>query len=104
LNKDFIIEFGNEPTLEALGMQDRSITGRSDLCERLNLFKALRRAWAWTNDAFEVGRKKFILLPPRESKRNFPSNSVNDIYGVTPLQGCTVAFDRRFGVKIRGVK
>jgi hypothetical protein len=74
-------------------MQDRSITGISDFCERVNLLKALQRAWAWTNDAFEVGREKFIFLPPLESKRNSPTNSVNDLYGVIELQGCTVVFD-----------
>jgi hypothetical protein len=93
LNEDFVIEFVNEPTLEALVMQDISITGISDLFERVIFLKALRRAWAWTNDAFEVGREKFIFLPPRASKRNLPSNSVNDLYGVIALQGCTVAFD-----------
>jgi hypothetical protein len=40
-----------------------------------------------------VGREKLILLPPQESKRNFMTKSVNDIYGVIALQGCTVAFD-----------
>jgi hypothetical protein len=92
-NEDFVIEFGNEPTLEALGMQDRSITGRSELCGLVNLLKALQRAWEWTNDAFEVRRDKFILLPPWAIKINFSSNGVDDIYGVTALQGCTVAFD-----------
>jgi hypothetical protein len=92
-NEDFIIEFDNDPTLEALGMQARSITGRSDLCERVNLLKALRRAWAWTNDAFDVGRENLIFLPPQASKRNFTSKSMNDIYDITALQGYTVAFD-----------
>jgi hypothetical protein len=93
LNEDFIIKLGNKPTLEALRVQNRAITARSDICERVDLLKALRRTWAWTNDAFEVGREKFILLPPRASKRNFSNSSVVNVYGVTALKGCSVAFD-----------
>jgi hypothetical protein len=87
--------FSNKPSLEALIVQNRTITGRYDFCERVNLLKALRRAWAWTNDAFEMIRDKLILLPPRE---------INDLYGVAALEGGAGMFDERFGVKSRGVK
>jgi hypothetical protein len=104
LNKDFIIKLSNTPTLEALRVQDRTITGRSDFCERVNLLKTLRRDWAWTNDAFEVKREKFILLPPRASKINFSNGGVDDLYGVTALDGGAVAFDEHFGVNSRFAK
>jgi hypothetical protein len=104
LNKAFIIKLRNKPTLESLRVQDRTITVRSDFCEQVNLLKKLRWAWEWTNDAFEVRREKFILLPPRASNINFSNSGVDDLYGVTALEGGAVAFDERFRVKSWGVK
>jgi hypothetical protein len=70
----------------------------------VNLLKTLRQAWAWTNDAFEARREKFILLLLWASKRDFSNSGVDDLHGVATLEGGTVAFYERFGVKSRGVK
>jgi hypothetical protein len=85
-------------------VQDRTINCGSDFCERVNLLKTLRRAWAWTNDAFEMRRENFIFLPPRTCKRNFSNGGVDDLYGIAALEGSAVVFDESFGVKSGGMK
>jgi hypothetical protein len=104
LNYYLIVKLGNEPNLKAMRMKDRTITGRSDSCEQADLLKTLRGAWEWTNNAFEMSGKKFVLLSPRTWKLNLLYDGVDDFYGVVALKGGAVAFYELFGMKSGGVK